>query len=110
MCYTHLWAEMIKYALEEYKCGLKHIALLLVMYTLSYHGAVALIGSLCCMSGLSVVAGVQVIDLISLKPFDMEAISKSIKKTAPRHRGGGVHEDRRHRRLAVRHHQRVALG
>ena len=33
------------------------------------------------MSGLSLVAGAQVIDLISLKPFDMEAISKSIKKT-----------------------------
>ena len=29
----------------------------------------------------SLVAGVQVIDLISLKPFDMEAISKSIRKT-----------------------------
>ena len=33
------------------------------------------------MSRLSLVADAQVIDLISLKPFDMEAISNSIKKT-----------------------------
>ena len=42
-----------------------------------------MIGFLCwsVCAGLSLVARVQVIDLISLKPFDMEAISKSIKKT-----------------------------